>query len=54
MSAAMRVVEVEALGQPALIVNTEGPRLLLLDAELTSEERISILERFFEPRDGSE
>jgi hypothetical protein len=54
MSAVMRVMDVEALGQPALIVNTAGPRLLLLDAELTPAERISILGRFSEPLDGSE
>jgi hypothetical protein len=37
------VIIVERLGRPAQIVNTSGPRLLLLDSELTCEERIRIM-----------
>jgi hypothetical protein len=37
-SAPMRVIDIEGLGQPALIVNTSGPRLLLLDARRRAGE----------------
>lgn len=37
------VIEVENLGQNAIVVNTSGPRLLLLDAALTHEQRIEIM-----------
>lgn len=38
-----RVIDVEGLGQPALVVNTLGPRLLLLDAALSHDERMQIM-----------
>lgn len=41
------VIDVENLGQPAMIVRTTGPKLLLLDAGLTCEQRIKILARLF-------
>jgi hypothetical protein len=49
VSQVVRVIDVEELGQPALVVNTSGPKLLLLDAGLTCEQRINILKRFFNP-----
>jgi hypothetical protein len=43
------IIDVENLGQPALVVHTSGPKLLLLDAALTCEERIQIMGRFLPP-----
>lgn len=43
------VIDVENLGQPAMIVRTSGPRLLLLDTGLTCDERITILTRLLPP-----
>lgn len=40
------VIDVENLGQPALVVNTSGPKLLLLDTALTHEQRVQIMSRF--------
>jgi hypothetical protein len=46
MSAGLLVIDVEDLGQPAMTVETPGPKLLLLDTGLTCEQRIGILKRF--------
>lgn len=43
------VIIVERLGRPAQIVNTSGPRLLLLDADLSCEERIAIMATLLDP-----
>jgi hypothetical protein len=37
------IIDVEDLGQPAMIVTTTGPKLLLLDTGLTCDQRIRIL-----------
>lgn len=37
------IIDVENLGQPALVVNTSGPKLLLLDAGLAPAHRIDIM-----------
>jgi hypothetical protein len=44
-----RIIDVENLGQPAMIVRTSGPKLLLLDTALSCDERIKILSRFLPP-----
>jgi hypothetical protein len=49
----LRVIDVEELGQPAMIVRTGGPKLLLLDTGLTCEQRIGILKKFFDPIEES-
>lgn len=41
--AGFTVIIVERLGKPAQIVNTSGPRLLLLDADLPFDERMKIM-----------
>lgn len=38
-----RIIDVENLGQPALVVNTSGPKLLLLDTALSYKERVEIM-----------
>lgn len=38
-----RIIDVDDLGQPALVVNATGVRVLLLDSALTCEERTEIL-----------
>lgn len=44
----VQVVDVEDLGQPAMIVRkSPGPELLLLDTGLTHDQRIRILQGFF-------
>jgi hypothetical protein len=43
------VIDVENLGQPAMIVRTSGPKLLLLDTALSCDERIKILARLLPP-----
>lgn len=45
-SPGVTVIDVERLGQPALVVNTSGPKLLLLDTGLTHEQRVEIMSRF--------
>lgn len=43
------VIDVEGLGQPAMIVRTTGPLLLLLDTGLTRDQRIKILADLLPP-----
>ncbi|MCW2789510.1 MAG: hypothetical protein JWP56_1813 [Aeromicrobium sp.] len=49
MSAGFRVIDVPELGRPAQIVNTSGPRLLLLDTALSDDERIRIMSTLIDP-----
>jgi hypothetical protein len=44
-----RIIDVSGLGMPALVVNTTGPKLLLLDGDLPHDDRVKILARFFQP-----
>lgn len=37
------VIDVENLGEEAMVVATSGPRLLLLDTGLTPERRIQLM-----------
>ena len=50
---AVRVIDVDELGQPGLVVNTSTAKFLLLDTALTDEDRVDILLRFF-PLGGDE
>jgi hypothetical protein len=52
VSAAFQVVDVDELGKPARIVNTSGPRLLLLDTSLSDDERIRIMSCLIEGSGG--
>lgn len=44
-----RIIDVENLGRAALIVNTSDTKLLLLDKDLTCEERMQIMTRLLPP-----
>ena len=48
----LRIVDIDDLGMPALIVNTSDAKFLLLDQDVEHDERISILQRFFPEDDG--
>lgn len=45
---AMRIRDVQDLGRQALIVSTSAEPLLLLDAGLTHDQRMKVLNRLFE------